>query len=173
MRTDTAARPAPDARTARNGLAAEARRHGRLGKSAKVGNTYVQACPTRLVLDRIADKWTVLILGLLGEGPVRFNQLRREIEGLSQKVLAQTLRKLERDGLVKRTAFPTVPVTVEYALTPLGGTLADTVDALRVWAETHIGQIEAAQRAYDARTGAAVSPKPSAGRPLPRAAHPA
>jgi DNA-binding HxlR family transcriptional regulator len=158
MRTDTSATGRPpetrSARTgpARNGLAAEARRHGKLGKSAKVGNTYVQTCPTRLVLDRIADKWTVLILGLLGEGPVRFNRLRREIEGLSQKVLAQTLRKLERDGLVRRTAFPTVPVTVEYALTPLGGTLADTVDALRVWAETHIGQIEAAQRAYDART---------------------
>lgn len=118
----------------------------------RTGNTYAQNCPTRLVLDRIADKWTVLVLGLLWDGPVRFNRLRREIEGLSQKVLAQTLRKLERDGLVTRTAFATVPVTVEYALTPLGRTLASTVDALRAWAEDNIADILVAQQSYDART---------------------
>jgi DNA-binding HxlR family transcriptional regulator len=114
-------------------------------------SVYSAGCPTRLVLDRIADKWTVLLLGLLGTEPVRFNRLRREIEGLSQKVLAQTLRKLERDGLVSRTAFPTVPVTVEYALTPLGHTLAAAVEPLRVWAENHIQEVRRAQQVYDAR----------------------
>lgn len=112
---------------------------------------YAANCPTRLVLDRIADKWTVLVLGLLGDGPVRFNRLRREIEGLSQKVLAQTLRKLERDGLVDRTAYPTVPVTVEYALTPLGRTLAAAVEPLRAWAESHIEEVLSAQQTYDTR----------------------
>lgn len=112
-------------------------------------NPYASACPTRLVLDRVADKWAVLLLGLLGRGPMRFNKLRREIEGLSQKVLSQTLKSLERDGLVSRKAIPTVPVTVEYSITPLGQTLAATVDALRVWAETNIEYVLAAQRRYD------------------------
>ena len=112
---------------------------------------YSDKCPTRLVLDRIGDKWTVLVLGLLGSGPVRFNKIRREIAGLSQKVLAQTLRGLERDGLVTRTAYPTVPVTVEYALTPLGRTLADALTPLRAWAGDHIEDVMRAQRAYDTR----------------------
>jgi DNA-binding HxlR family transcriptional regulator len=115
-------------------------------------NPYASACPTRLVLDRVADKWAVLILGLLAKGPVRFNQLRREIEGLSQKMLSQTLKSLERDGLVNRKAVPTVPVTVEYSITPLGETLATAVDALRVWAETHIEEVLAAQKRYDTGT---------------------
>jgi DNA-binding HxlR family transcriptional regulator len=114
---------------------------------------YSDKCPTRLVLDRIGDKWTVLVLGLLGNGPVRFNKIRREIEGLSQKVLAQTLRGLERDGLVTRTAYPTVPVTVEYALTALGGTLSVAVAPLRAWADDHIEDVMQAQRSYDARKG--------------------
>jgi DNA-binding HxlR family transcriptional regulator len=113
-------------------------------------NAYASACPTRLVLDRVADKWTVLILGLLARGPVRFNRLRREVEGVSQKVLSQTLKSLERDGLVSRTAFATVPVTVEYAITPLGETLAAAVDALRLWAESSVEEVLAAQRRYDA-----------------------
>jgi DNA-binding HxlR family transcriptional regulator len=113
-------------------------------------NPYVANCPTRIVLDRVADKWTVLVLGLLEGGPVRFNELRRRIQGLSQKMLAQTLRKLERDGLIGRHAFATVPVTVEYSITPLGRTLAVTVDALRVWAETHIEEVLQAQERYDA-----------------------
>ena len=104
-----------------------------------------------MVLDRIGDKWAVLVLILLEAGPRRFNQLRREIQGISQKMLAQTLRSLERDGLVSRRAFATVPVTVEYAITPLGRTLAETVDALRIWAETHISAVVEAQRAYDRR----------------------
>lgn len=113
-------------------------------------NPYHANCPTRLVLDRVGDKWAVLILGLLSAEPRRFNQLRREVEGVSQKVLSQTLKSLQRDGLVQRTAYPTVPVTVEYAITPLGRTLAATVDALRIWAETHFDDVLAAQQAYDA-----------------------
>ena len=83
-------------------------------------NPYSARCATRLVLDRIGDKWAVLVLGLLAEEPTRFNQLRRAIEGVSQKVLSQTLKSLERDGLVRRRAFATVPVTVEYSITPAG-----------------------------------------------------
>ncbi|MEE1610120.1 winged helix-turn-helix transcriptional regulator [Microvirga sp. CF3016] len=112
-------------------------------------NIYAATCPTRLVLDRVADKWTVLILGLLADGPMRFNQLRRQIEGLSQKMLSQTLKGLERDGLISRRAFATVPVTVEYSITPLGQTLASTVDALRIWAETHISEVLDAQKRFD------------------------
>ena len=110
-------------------------------------------CPTRRVLDRIGDTWAVLILIALDDGTLRFNELRRRIENISQKMLSQTLKNLERDGLVSRTAYPTVPVTVEYAVTPLGRTLAETLDQLRVWAETHIRAVEDAQRRYDAATG--------------------
>lgn len=112
-------------------------------------NAYADTCPTRLVLDRIADKWAVLLLGLLAGRPMRFNALRREVGGISQKVLSQTLKRLERDGLVTRTAIATVPVTVEYALTPLGRTLSDTVEALRAWAEDNIAAVLEAQTRYD------------------------
>ena len=112
-------------------------------------NAYAAACPTRLVLDRIADKWAVLLLGLLAKEPMRFNQLKREVEGISQKMLSQSLKNLERDGLVSRKATPTVPVTVEYSITPLGETLSATVDPLRVWAENHIEQVLTSQRRYD------------------------
>lgn len=121
-------------------------------------NAYASECPTRVVLDRIADKWTVLILGLLGQHPWRFNALLREIEGLSQKVLSQALKRLERDGLVSRTVFATSPVTVEYSLTPLGRTLAGSLDALIRWAEDNIEAVQAAQRAFDGRAGMAERP---------------
>ena len=114
-------------------------------------NPYAAACPTRIVLDRIADKWAVLVLGLLTKGRLRFNVLKRGIEGISQKMLSQTLKSLERDGLLTRTVIPTVPVTVEYEITPLGLTLAATVDGLRVWAEDHIGDVISAQKRYDTR----------------------
>jgi DNA-binding HxlR family transcriptional regulator len=112
-------------------------------------NAYAANCPTRLVLDRIADKWAVLVLGLLAGGPARFNAIRRAIEGVSQKMLSQTLKSLERDGLVHRKAIATVPVTVEYSITPLGRTLALTVDGLRVWAEANIAEVQTAQDRYD------------------------
>lgn len=107
-------------------------------------------CPTRMVLDRLADKWALLVLDRLQDGPVRFNQLRRDIRGLSQKVLSQTLKRLERDGLVQRTVHATVPVSVEYALTPLGRTLTETVAAFAHWAERNMDAVLAAQSAYDA-----------------------
>jgi len=122
--------------------------------TTKPWNPYAAACPTRIVLDRSADKWAVLVLGLLSGKPIRFNQLRRDIEGISQKMLSQTLKNLERDGLVQREAFPTVPVTVEYSLTPLGETLTVAFDTLRAWAEVHIEQVIEAQKHYDgASTG--------------------
>ncbi len=117
----------------------------------RIPSPYSAHCPTRQVLDRIADKWTVLILGLLSEQPRRFNALRREVEGLSQKVLSQTLKSLERDGLVTRTAFATVPVTVEYAITPLGASLALTLVPLVRWAEAHMGDVTDAQADFDGR----------------------
>jgi DNA-binding HxlR family transcriptional regulator len=121
-----------------------------------VYNPYSADCPTRMVLDRIADKWAVLVLGLLMDGPVRFNRLRRAIEGISQKMLSQTLKSLERDGLVSRKAIATVPVTVEYAITPLGRTLAVPVDALRIWAETYVEEVTASRQRYDADAASAL-----------------
>lgn len=113
---------------------------------------YAAACPTRLLLDRIGDKWSVLVLGLVREKPRRFNALRRDIEGVTQKMLAQTLRALERDGLVTRSVLPTTPVAVEYAITPLGRTLAGVLDDLQLWARVNIASVVEAQRRYDARS---------------------
>ena len=117
----------------------------------KAGNVYSAQCPTRQILDRIGDKWAVLILLLLENEPARFNSLRRMIDGISQKMLSQTLKSLERDGLVRRHAIATVPVTVEYSITPLGRTLAKAVDPLRSWAERNMRDVLAAQRRYDSR----------------------
>lgn len=110
-------------------------------------------CPTRMVLDRLADKWALLVLDRLQDGPVRFNHLRRDISGLSQKILSQTLKRLERDGLIERTVHPTVPVSVDYALTPLGHTLTETVATFAHWAERNMDAVLAAQAAYDAALG--------------------
>ncbi|AWM02283.1 winged helix-turn-helix transcriptional regulator [Bradyrhizobium amphicarpaeae] len=114
-------------------------------------DVYAANCPTRQILDRIGDKWAVLILLLLREEPMRFNQLRRAIEGISQKMLSQVLKSLERDGLLRRHAIATVPVTVEYSITQLGLTLAGAVDPLRDWAEQNLKDVLAAQRSYDAQ----------------------
>lgn len=114
-------------------------------------NVYDPGCPARQVLDRLGDKWALLVLDRLQDGAVRFNGLRQAIRGISQKVLSQVLKRLERDGLVSREAFATVPVTVEYALTPLGRTLTETVAVLTHWAETNMCAIAQAQARYDAR----------------------
>ena len=118
-------------------------------------NAYAAQCPTRQILDRVGDKWAVLILLLLRDEPMRFNRLRRAIEGISQKMLSQVLKSLERDGLIRRRAIATVPVTVEYSLLPLGATLAAAVDPLRDWAEKNLKEVLAAQRRYDAQHKAA------------------
>ena len=117
----------------------------------KTANAYSADCPTRQILDRVGDKWAVLILPLLRQEPVRFNRLRRAIEGISQKMLSQVLKSLERDGLIRRRAIATVPVTVEYSITPLGQTLAAAVDPLRDWAERNLKEVLVAQRRYDAQ----------------------
>lgn len=119
---------------------------------APAPNVYSAECPTRLILDRVGDKWAVLLLGLLTGAPCRFNELRRRVGGISQKMLSQTLKSLERDGLVRRTVIPSVPVTVEYSITPLGSTLADAVEPLRRWAENHLAEVQAAQQHYDSGT---------------------
>ena len=115
----------------------------------EVACAFQAQCPTRLVLNRIADKWTVLVVILLESDVKRFSQLRREIEGISQKMLTQTLRGLERDGLVTRKVYATVPPHVEYALTPLGHTLKDLLYAIKTWSETNIEAVLAAQKQYD------------------------
>ena len=111
-------------------------------------NVYAEKCPTRQALDRIAGKWTALIVGLLGQRTHRFGELRRGIEGISHKVLTQNLQSLERDGLVLRKPIPPVPPTVEYSLTALGETLVEPLAAIRDWAERHIEQVEASRDAY-------------------------
>jgi DNA-binding HxlR family transcriptional regulator len=121
----------------------------------KPGNPYAADCPTRRILDRIGDRWTVLIIGVLGDGDARFSELRRRIAGISQKMLTQTLRGLERDGLVRRTVYPEVPVRVEYALTDAGRTLLEPLSALQNWAVEHLGDVSASQHAYDGEGAAA------------------
>jgi DNA-binding HxlR family transcriptional regulator len=127
---------------------------GKSGASMRNYDVYSQNCPTRLLLDHIADKWASLILWKLSDGPIRFNQLRRAIDGISTKVLSQALKELERDGLVTREVFPTVPVTVEYSITSLGQTLASKIAAVTEWAESNIEAVLTAQASYDARSGA-------------------
>ena len=101
------------------------------------------------VLARVGDKWTVLVINELGEGPKRFNQLRRDIPAVSQRMLTLTLKNLERDGLVSRTVTPSVPPRVDYALTELGGSMLGPVRALGLWAQAHIPQMDAARERYD------------------------
>lgn len=115
-------------------------------------SVYTKNCFTRAVLDRIADKWTTLIIGLLASGnAVRFTELSRAIDGISQKMLSQTLRELERDGLVTRKVHAVVPPRVEYSLTPLGLTLCEPLRALADWAEEHMRDIREAQRRFSRR----------------------
>ncbi|MBF0529872.1 MAG: helix-turn-helix transcriptional regulator [Deltaproteobacteria bacterium] len=114
-------------------------------------NVYNENCPTRVVLDRIADKWTVLIVGALEDRTKRFGELRREIGGVSQKMLTQTLRGLERDGLVTRMVYASVPPKVEYSLTDLGRTLAHILEAIREWSEKNIEDVLKARDDYDVK----------------------
>jgi DNA-binding HxlR family transcriptional regulator len=112
-----------------------------------IGQT--QACELRELLDRLADKWSLLVVELLGQGTRRFSELRREIDGISQRMLTLTLRALERDGLVRRTVYPVVPPRVDYELTPLGTTLLDAVQGLVSWTREHRQDIAAARAAFD------------------------
>ena len=113
------------------------------------GDPYRAGCATRRILDRIGDRWTVLVVSVLGDGDARFSELRRRVEGVSHKMLTQTLRGLERDGLVRRTVYPEVPVRVEYALTDAGRTLLEPLRALQEWSIEHLSDVSASQDAYD------------------------
>ncbi|WP_033344997.1 winged helix-turn-helix transcriptional regulator [Catenuloplanes japonicus] len=119
-------------------------------------DAFLDVCPSRKLLDRLSDKWVVLVLAALGgdcDGTpqgMRYSELSRLLAGVSQKMLTQTLRALERDGLISRTATPTVPVTVTYELTPLGGSLYGTVRALKAWAQDHMDDVLAHRATYDA-----------------------
>lgn len=143
-------------------------------------DAFLAVCPSRKLLDRISDKWVTLVLCALGGGtagpqggaagdsalknsasdvagsgeaaPMRYSELARRLAGVSQKMLTQTLRALERDGLITRTATPTVPVTVTYELTDLGRSLHETVRSIKAWAEAHMDEVAGNQEEYDART---------------------
>ena len=112
-------------------------------------NVFDNNCPTRQVLDLIADKWTMLIIRRLSDGTLRFAQIRRAVDGISQKVLTNTLRGLERDGIVTRRIYASVPPRVEYSLTDLGRSLSDMVGRICWWAEANIEKVQEARAAYD------------------------
>jgi DNA-binding HxlR family transcriptional regulator len=111
-------------------------------------NVFDSHCPTRQVLDLIADKWTVLIIRRLADGTLRFAQLRRSVDGISQKVLTNILRSLERDGIVTRRIYASVPPKVEYSLTTLGRSLCNLVEGICGWAEANIEHVQAAREVY-------------------------
>ncbi len=111
---------------------------------------YARDCPTRQILDRIGDRWTVLVIGALADGPQRFTELRARIDGVSQKMLTQTLRALERDGLAARTVYAEVPPRVEYELTELGRSLLEPLGALIDWTLAHHPAVLDARAAFDA-----------------------
>jgi DNA-binding HxlR family transcriptional regulator len=125
------------------------------GTSAIPGNLHVaEDCrAVSEVLARVGDKWTVLVVSTLGDGPKRFNELRKALGSISQRMLTLTLRGLERDGLVTRTVFPTVPPKVEYELTPLGRSLLDPVSGLGLWARQNRAAIQTARQRFDAAAG--------------------
>ena len=125
-----------------------------MSPSHKPGPTSCLA--VREVLNRVGDKWSVLIVQLLAGGPKRFSDLRRAIEGISQRMLTLTLKGLERDGLVTRTVFPTVPPRVEYELTDLGCTLRKPIQTLAKWAQENREQIQVARNRYDAKPSPAL-----------------
>jgi DNA-binding HxlR family transcriptional regulator len=123
-------------------------------------NVYLKGCASRTVLDVIANKWTNLVVCALRGGPLRFGQLRRQLDGITQKMLTQTLRALERDGLVTRTLYPTIPPRVDYELTDLGRDAAGLFDGLIEWAQQHVAEISAARDRYDRRADEEPAPAP-------------
>lgn len=113
------------------------------------GDVFDANCPSRSVIQMLADKWTMLVIQALSSGPMRFSELRRHINGVTQKMLTQSLRSLERDGLATRTVYATTPPSVEYALSPLGESLTVITGQMCLWAEGHMVQVLVAQRDYD------------------------
>ena len=113
-------------------------------------DAFLKSCPTNQLLDRISDKWVSLVVSALAPGPKRYSDLARKIAGVSPKMLTQTLRTLERDGILTRTVTPSVPVRVDYELTALGQNLAQLLTAVKHWAETHFDEVHRARERYDA-----------------------
>lgn len=120
-------------------------------------NAFTAECPTRDLLDRLSSKWVSLLLLCLADGPQRYAQLSRRITGISPKMLTQTLRYMERDGVISRTVTPTVPIRTDYELTPLGSTLLPIMAALKAWTEDHYEQVQQARADYDTCAAAPVS----------------
>ncbi|WP_330254741.1 helix-turn-helix transcriptional regulator [Nocardia sp. NBC_00565] len=129
-------------------------------ESDNLVKSYLTNCPARDVLNVLADKWVLLVLGVLRAAgdPVRFNDLRRRLDGITQKMLTRTLRNLERDGLVRRAVYPTVPPRVEYSLTELGASLGELSHAMGLWSVRHHTEIMSARAEFDTR--AATEPQP-------------
>lgn len=117
-------------------------------------DAFLRECPTNQLLGRLSDKWVSLVVAALATGPMRYSDLGRKIAGVSPKMLTQTLRTLERDGIISRTVTPSVPVRVDYELTPLGADLAALLTAVKDWAETHFEEVRAARERYDAQNPA-------------------
>jgi DNA-binding HxlR family transcriptional regulator len=122
--------------------------------------TYRRGCPSRTVIEVLANKWALYVLGALRRcpGPVRFNELRRLLDGVTQKMLTQTLKTLERDGLVRRTVYPSIPPRVEYSLTDLGTGVGELTNAIGDWSVAHVADILAARDAYDERLSRPLEP---------------
>ncbi|AZP19555.1 winged helix-turn-helix transcriptional regulator [Streptomyces aquilus] len=112
-------------------------------------DAFIKGCPTNQLLDRLSDKWVSLVVSALAGGTMRYSDLGRKLAGVSPKMLTQTLRSLERDGILARTVTPSVPVRVDYELTPLGHSLALLLTAVKDWAETHIDEVHEARERYD------------------------
>ncbi|MER6570574.1 helix-turn-helix domain-containing protein [Streptomyces sp. NPDC001093] len=117
-------------------------------------DAFLRACPSHQLLGRLSDKWVSLVIAALSGGPKRYSDLGRTIAGVSPKMLTQTLRTLERDGIISRTITASVPVRVDYALTPLGAGLAGLLTAVKDWAETHFEEVRAAREHYDTQNPA-------------------
>ena len=116
-------------------------------------DAYLRSCPSRGVLDVIGGTWTILIVPALLDRPLRFGELKRRLDGITQKSLTQALRQLERDGFLTRTQYPTIPPRVDYALTPLGRKAAGLFGSIRDWAEDNLADVLAARARYDSRPG--------------------
>lgn len=131
-------------------------------------DVFDRACPSRDVLDDVSGRWGLLALAALAQGTLRFNELRRRVDGVSEKMLSQALRSLERDGLVLRTAYPVIPPRVDYQLTPLGESAASVVCGVLEWLESHTDQVLASRRHHDRaarRAGRARTPTPHIRQP--------
>ena len=115
------------------------------------GQTFSASCPSRQLFDQIADKWSMMILTVLDDGPLRFNAIKRRLEGVTQRALTQSLRRLERNGLVERRVLPVSPVAVEYEITALGRTLQPPFKALYAWTMASLPDVERARAAFDER----------------------